>query len=598
MLLAMVLCTASLAACSSDETQGSKYPAPTVTDFSPKTGLPTSIVTIKGSNFGSERSERIGRVYFGGVEAKEYVSYSDTEIQVRVPDGAVSGPLDVWVYKNHVTTTDEFTYIPGAEIKSINPSVAYLGSEITLVGVNFDTFLSMPLSDILVEFQTEDGATKVAANSLTETELKVTVPTNAKSGAMTVYFGDRQTVTTPELTLVGDYTFNLGEYKEASGSIKLAEGCVDNTKDGAWAIYEFQAPATGIFNVTTLAATTKNGSHINIDISDNFSALKTQSTDPQLTRDMVNTGSWNKDEAYTYGPFYLKEGQTYYLRVLFLQDGSSWVGNLHEVKLSLCADQSATPVHGGSTDSRNYVIYENNFNTGTSYYPFTAAWAWEPNYIRVENKYLEFYYNYEALVKDNRRMRRGAEVTCNFATNSEGWYGFKIYLPEGKFPMDEGGIIIAQIFGQGCNNSWAGHLSIDKGTLKLSHRHALIDPVVGTVGQLETNKWYSVVVYFKVGLNNKGRLKAWLGDDMKESAPAYDSGACRFGFGHWLDDEHLDNTGNNAECKAKNPDYGGKDQIGCKFGLYVSNKTDITIRFDDIKALEGNPAGAFNIVKP
>ena len=96
-------------------------------------------------------------------------------------------------------------------------------------------------------------------------------------------------------------------------------------------------------------------------------------------------------------------------------------------------------------------------------------------------------------------MRRGAEVTCNFKTTTEGWYGFKVYLPEGKFPMNESGIIIAQIFGQGCKNSWAGHLSIDQGTLKFSHRHALVDPVVGTVGKLEVNKWYSVVVYFKVG---------------------------------------------------------------------------------------------------
>ena len=43
---------------------------------------------------------------------------------------------------------------------------------------------------------------------------------------------------------------------------------------------------------------------------------------------------------------------------------------------------------------------------------------------------------------------------------------------------------------------------------------------------------------------------------------------------------------------------GTYDALGCKFGLYVSNKVDITIRFDDLKALEGSPSGAFNIVKP
>ena len=137
MLLVMVVCGLSLTSCSDDDIAADKYPAPTVSGFSPSKGLPTSVVTISGSNFGSERTERVGRVYFGGVEATDYVSYSDNQIQVRVPDGAKSGPIDVWVWKNHVTTDQEFTYIPGAEVKSIEPAEAYPGSEITLVGINF-----------------------------------------------------------------------------------------------------------------------------------------------------------------------------------------------------------------------------------------------------------------------------------------------------------------------------------------------------------------------------------------------------------------------------------------------------------------------------
>lgn len=82
---------------------------------------------------------------------------------------------------------------------------------------------------------------------------------------------------------------------------------------------------------------------------------------------------------------------------------------------------------------------------------------------------------------------------------------------------------------------------------------------------------------------------------MVEGSPAYDSGNCNFGFAHWIDDDTLDDTGNNSECVGYNGTY---DALGCKFGLYVTNKVDMTIRFDDLKALEGNPAGAFDIVKP
>lgn len=77
---------------------------------------------------------------------------------------------------------------------------------------------------------------------------------------------------------------------------------------------------------------------------------------------------------------------------------------------------------------------------------------------------------------------------------------------------------------------------------------------------------------------------------MQENNPAYDSGAVNFGFGEWVDDETLDGTVSASNAKA--------DYLGCKFGLYVSSGGDRTIRFDDLKALEGNPAGAFNIVKP
>ena len=584
-------------ACSDDDKNGSnKYPVPVISEFSPSEGLPTSVVTIKGANFGTERTERVGRVYFGGVEATDYESWSDNEIKVRVPQKGITGNITLWVWKNHTETTDEFICVPGAEITSINPSPTFPGSQITINGKNFQYFIDKGVTaqDVIVEFCAEEGITKATADALTATSVTVTVPTDAKGGVITIDFDGYQKVSGPELPLVGDLNLPLINYLETSGTITIEEGGIGSTKDGAYVIYQFDAPATGLFDVYLMTGTTKDGSSLNVNIGDNLNTLKTAALNETLTHAMKNTGSWATNWKDQWGAFYLEEGKTYYLKITFLQVGTTWVGNVGEIGLTLSADQNQTPVNGVKPGA-DYVIYKHDFNSGTSYLPFTDAWAWEPNYIKIVDKYLEFYYNYKALLEDDRRMRRGAEVTRNFKTTTEGWYGFKVYLPEGKFPMNESGIIIAQIFGQGCKNSWAGHLSIDQGTLKFSHRHALVDPVVGTVGKLEVNKWYSVVVYFKVGRNNKGRLKAWIGDDMAEGSPAYDSGNCNFGFAHWIDDDTLDDTGNNPECAGYNGTY---DALGCKFGLYVSNKVDITIRFDDLKALEGSPSGAFNIVKP
>lgn len=585
--------------CTDEEEVGQKYPTPTITEFSPSEGLPTAVVTIKGTEFGSERTERVGRVYFGGVEATEYVSWSDTEIQVRVPDGGVTGPITLWVWKNHTETTEQFICVPGAEIMDITPSPAFPGGTIEITGRNFQYFLDKGLtaSDVMVEFVTEEGTAVVPAKDFTATTVVADVPVNAKGGTVSVSFGDYQKVVGPELPLAGDITFVFSEYVETSGTIAVADGNIDSTKDGAYVIYKFTSQATGLFDVYTMAATTKDGSSLNVNIGDNLNTLKTQTLKDELTKELVNGGSWTNDSKSVYGPFYLEEGKEYYLKLTFLQENTgTWVGNVHEMGLTLSSNQDQTPVNpGGNGSDVDYVIYQHNFNSGTSYYPFRDAWAWEPNYIKIVDQYLEYYYNHEALEADDRRERRGCEVTCDFKTTTEGWYGFRIYLPEGKFPMNESGIIIAQIFNQGCKNCWAGHVSIDKGRLKLSHRKAMIDPTVGDLGELETNKWYPVVVYFKAGRNGKGRLKAWVGDNMVENSPIYDSGSCDFGYGHWIDDDTLDDTGTNPECSGYNGTY---DALGCKFGLYVTNKTDITIRFDDIKALVGNPIGAFDIVKP
>lgn len=585
--------------CTDEEEVGQKYPVPTITEFSPSEGLPTAVVTIKGADFGSERTERIGRVYFGGVEATEYVSWSDTEIQVRVPDGGVTGPITLWVWKNHTETTEQFICVPGADIMDITPSPAFPGGTIEITGRNFQYFLDKGLtaSDVMVEFVTEEGTAVVPAKDFTATTVVADVPVNAKGGTVSVSFGDYQKVVGPELPLAGDITFVFSEYVETSGTIAVADGNIDSTKDGAYVIYKFTSQATGLFDIYTMAATTKDGSSLNVNIGDNLNTLKTQTLKDELTKELVNGGSWTNDSKSVYGPFYLEEGKEYYLKLTFLQENTgTWVGNVHEMGLTLSSNQDQTPVNpGGNGSDVDYVIYQHNFNSGTSYYPFRDAWAWEPNYIKIVDQYLEYYYNHEALEADDRRERRGCEVTCDFKTTTEGWYGFRIYLPEGKFPMNESGIIIAQIFNQGCKNCWAGHVSIDKGRLKLSHRKAMIDPTVGDLGELETNKWYPVVVYFKAGRNGKGRLKAWVGDNMVENSPIYDSGSCDFGYGHWIDDDTLDDTGTNPECSGYNGTY---DALGCKFGLYVTNKTDITIRFDDIKALVGNPIGAFDIVKP
>lgn len=242
----------------------------------------------------------------------------------------------------------------------------------------------------------------------------------------------------------------------------------------------------------------------------------------------------------------------------------------------------------GSDFERSYTF----LNETDLYDGFHAAWAWNPSFIRTGNGYCEFYYNQAACDADNRRMRRGCEIACDFSTQSEGWYAYKLYLPEGRMPKNLSGTIITQFFQGGSRNSWAGHLDIDGENLQVQYRHALVDPVKRTVGKLKWDVWQNIIVYFRVGINKKGCIKIWLGEgELVENSPTLVCEGINFGFAHnWIDDNHQDPTPYEVDGK----EY--TDALGGKWGFYVSSGGDRTMYMANLRVLSGNPEGAFDII--
>jgi len=577
--LLAVLCIGSLLLISCDDDERGdiqNYPTPTVTGFFPKEGLPSSQVTITGTNFGEERVSRVGRVYFNGIEATDFVSYSDTEMVVKVPDKAESGPITVWVWKNNVETAETFNYIPGAEILKIEPAAAFPGETVTISGVNFH---NIDLNNIKVDFNGGVGTTV----SATSTEIEVIVPTNASSGPVTVIFEGMQTVVGPSFSKNGEIIFNLWDYLTTSGSIIVDEAPkngMGSTRSGAYVIYAFTVPVDAKYDASILASTNQSyDTYVNLDMGTDATVLGQKVPDNTLSQKITKQG-WNTFEEHSYGPFILKAGVQYYVKLTFMADDSSWVANVGDLRLTLAEDQSVEGINVGGGSDPGYKIYKNNFNTGTMLAPFTPAWAFDPNYIKVQNQYLEFYYNQAALDADNRRERRGAEVVCDFATYTEGWYGFKIFLPEGQFPKNVE-THIAQIFQHGSCNSWTGFLSIKDEKLQISRRNHCGTPVVEEVAAISWDTWIPIIIHFKASWIDTGMVQVWVGDASKNQ-PTYNATNINFGFGEWVDGETLD-AGNH---------------IGCKFGMYCSEGGDRIIRFDDLSVLEGNPNGAYELVKP
>lgn len=577
-LLCGLVCSILFTGCSDDD-EALGVATITISSFTPAEGFTGTEVTITGADF-TENSQ----VFFNETEVEEYISRSATSLIVRVPDNASSGRIGIVDGNAFGFSEGEFTYIPSAVIESISTEQAPVGETITINGSNF---FDVGVENIRVLF----GSVAGTVISATSTNIMVIVPEGAEDGAITVQFGDIQTIAGPEFTVgtvqvsVPDYLIDLSTYETGGGDFAVDDTSIGSTRNGAWVMYPVTPEADGLYELRAEMSTNQSYNvYVNIDMGTDAEALEERQVNNDLTQQVENLGGWTSWGQHTYGPFRLTGGRTYYVKLSFLADGTSWVCNLTNLTLHYADDQTVGGIDVDNAAENTYVLYANDFNEGDMLLPFTPAWAWEPNYIWVENQYAEFYYNQAALDADNRRERRGCELTCDFATTSEGWYGYKIYLPEGSFPKDVDGSIITQIFNNGPSNTWAGHLHINGQTLYVGYRgsaaaEAEIDE---EIADLEWDKWIPVVVNFRAGRNNQGHLRVWVGDNISEDAPTLELENINLGFGNWIDDNTLD----------------GESYLGCKFGLYVSSGGDRTIRFDDLKALEGNPDGAFDIVKP
>ncbi|HMJ67648.1 MAG TPA: glycosyl hydrolase 53 family protein [Cyclobacteriaceae bacterium] len=121
LLIVIPIVLVSLAHCKSDP---GPLPEPSVGKFLPTRGVPGSIVTISGVNFGEDVSDIA--VLFNTV-AGEVKTVTDKSVEVAVPNGASNGPLTIRVGDRSTTTSETFTVL------SPEDTVFYFGSDLSYV---------------------------------------------------------------------------------------------------------------------------------------------------------------------------------------------------------------------------------------------------------------------------------------------------------------------------------------------------------------------------------------------------------------------------------------------------------------------------------
>lgn len=147
-----------------------------VASFAPTSGGAGAVVTIAGRGFST--SAEGNTVTLSGVRA-EVVSASATELSVRIPEGARSGPLVVAVENaGEARTPRPFVITRAPTIASFEPASGAPGTTVVIRGTSFGA--RQGLIDVRI------GERRAEIRRSSDTELEVVIPPGARTGRLRV----------------------------------------------------------------------------------------------------------------------------------------------------------------------------------------------------------------------------------------------------------------------------------------------------------------------------------------------------------------------------------------------------------------------------
>ena len=201
---------------------------PQITSVSPSSVRYGQVVTIRGTGFGADRgTSRV--VFYGGTEPSsfQYASWSDTQIQVRVPTGAHTGDLQV------VTATGSDTVrltITSPWIRSISPQSGRTNTLVTVTGSNFGS--SRGSSSVRI-----GSATIPSFSTWSNTAIRFRIPLNTRSGNLSVRTSEG-TSNTVSLEITSPYLSWVSPTRVKPGDrLTLTGGNFSNTRGIGYVLF-------------------------------------------------------------------------------------------------------------------------------------------------------------------------------------------------------------------------------------------------------------------------------------------------------------------------------------------------------------------------
>ena len=233
-------------------------PPPTITSFTPTSGLVETSVTISGTNFTGATA-----VTFNFTQAT-FTVIGDTQIQATVPAGGTTGPVAVTAPGGTATSAANFTVEQPPTIENFQPDRGHAGTLVAITGKGF-------VGTTAVTF---NGTAATFVRVVSDTRIEATVPSGVKAGPIRVT-APGGTATSANSFLV---TATITGFSPTSGPVGTAvtingvdfTGTTRVTFNGTAATFtvtsdsviQTAVPAgatTGLLTVTTPVATTASG---------------------------------------------------------------------------------------------------------------------------------------------------------------------------------------------------------------------------------------------------------------------------------------------------------------------------------------------------
>ncbi|NIG57131.1 IPT/TIG domain-containing protein [Chitinophaga sp. Cy-1792] len=168
-------------------------------------------VTVTGSGFSANLADN--QVALNGIAAT-VVSATATSLVVKAPAGVQTGPVSVTI-NGQKTAGPVFTVVPAPSVKAMAPLSGPAGTLVTITGRDF--------SDTKEENSVSMNGVPLTIMSASATELTVTIPAGATSGAVKIDVNS-QTVSGPVFTLQALGVSKLLPDNGLAGSVVVMKG--------------------------------------------------------------------------------------------------------------------------------------------------------------------------------------------------------------------------------------------------------------------------------------------------------------------------------------------------------------------------------------